>query len=86
MKTFFYTYHREKNDRNGNPRHYVDRLYRIKRNKPVLIASEIDVGYRDKVQAVVDTLASKKQIPHCLANVHSAYTLRTEHQIDIICV
>jgi hypothetical protein len=86
MRTFIYTYHRKKNDRNGNPRHYINALYRVKRNKPVLVASGIDIGYRDKVQAVIDTLVSKKQIPRRLANIYSTYTLREEHQIDIICV
>lgn len=82
LKTFVFTYERKKNDVNGNPRHYITALYRIKRNYPELLASDIDIGYRSKLQAVIDTLIKLREIPN--NRVYSAYIWEKEHRIRIV--
>ena len=57
MKTYVYTYRRTKNDRNGNPRHWVT-VYRMKNNVPTLIQDETEVGYHG-VDDMVCTIISQ---------------------------
>jgi hypothetical protein len=56
MKTYAYTYLRKRNDKNGNPRHYIS-VFRIKNNQPILLGGhDEDVGYRDEIQAACDII------------------------------
>lgn len=56
MKTYIYTYRRGRQDANGNPRHWVS-VYRIKRNYPVQLCQDEEVGYRGQAKAVRDVIA-----------------------------
>lgn len=46
MKTFIYTYERGRNDRNGNPRHWVT-VYKLdgETMEPVMVVDRAPVGY-----------------------------------------
>lgn len=51
MKTYIYTYLKGTQDANGNPRHWVT-VYRIKRNQPIQLYADEEVGYAGIEQAV----------------------------------
>jgi len=81
MKTYIFTYLRKNNDSNGNPRHYII-VYRIKKNIPIKVLN-IDVGFRSKVQSIIQELKYIGEIPKTI-NSCSSYTIEHEHNIKII--
>lgn len=62
MKTFIYTYRRNRNDVNGNPRHFAD-VWRVERNQPRKIFGDLDIGYRSPEQAIIEELKSVGELP-----------------------
>ena len=51
-----FSYERKKNDINGNPRHYIYNVTEITKDKEKTLIDKIDVGYRDKIQAIKEEL------------------------------
>ncbi len=61
-KSFAYAYRRTTNDRNGNPRHWVN-IYRVKSNVPVLIANNVKCGYLGKRATVLSEIVKLGLLP-----------------------
>jgi hypothetical protein len=61
MKTYIYTYRRIKNDRNGNPKHWVT-VYRMKNNVPILISEETEVGYHSVDDMVCQIISQTEKL------------------------
>ena len=70
MKSYIYTYQRGRQDVNGNPRHWIT-VYRVKRNQPILLQENEDVGYRSYNQAVKAVIARQEKTSiHTIARAH----------------
>jgi hypothetical protein len=54
--TLVYSYERKRNDISGNPRHFIYNVSVVEGGKVRRIIPEIDVGYRNKDQAIAEEL------------------------------
>ena len=61
MKHFIYTYERKRNDKNGNPKHWVT-VWRVKQNVPVYLGRAA-CGYRGERPTVLTVIQEAKELP-----------------------
>lgn len=81
MKTFIYVVENRPNDRNGNPRGRI-RVYRIERNKPRGIGTEL-IGFRSDAQAAIEIAIAAGELPKTVTE-RSAPGLRYAGIADFI--
>ena len=64
MKTYIFTYKQNRSDINGNSRHWIKCLYRLKNNRPIRLNDDmVEIGYSDKEATVINYLIKIGELP-----------------------